>query len=99
MTSHANVRQIVFPAAGQRVPGGDGGRQRGTRADHPQLALFGGRPLAARGGGDAGVAASGGAPDGEIVLESTPNGAGGLFYEEWQRAEETGYTRHFFPWW
>jgi Terminase RNaseH-like domain len=37
--------------------------------------------------------------DGEIVLESTPNGAGGVFYEEWQRAEETGYTRHFFPWW
>ncbi len=38
-------------------------------------------------------------PGGNIVLESTPNGAGGLFYEEWQRAEETGYTRHFFPWW
>ena len=38
-------------------------------------------------------------PDGEIVLESTPNGAGGVFYEEWQRAAETGYTRHFFPWW
>src|SRR5207245_6418229 len=37
--------------------------------------------------------------EGEIVLESTPNGAGGVFYEEWQRAEETGYTRHFFPWW
>jgi hypothetical protein len=36
---------------------------------------------------------------GEIVLESTPNGAGGVFYEEWLRAEETGYTRHFFPWW
>jgi hypothetical protein len=36
---------------------------------------------------------------GEIVLESTPNGAGGIFYEEWQRAEETGYKRHFFPWW
>jgi ribosomal protein S18 acetylase RimI-like enzyme len=33
------------------------------------------------------------------VLESTPNGAGGLFYEEWQRAAETGYRRHFFPWW
>src|ERR1019366_3412684 len=26
-------------------------------------------------------------PGGDIVLESTPNGAGGLFYEEWQRAE------------
>jgi hypothetical protein len=38
-------------------------------------------------------------PDGEIVLESTPNGAGGCFYDEWQRAEETGYERHFFPWW
>ncbi len=37
--------------------------------------------------------------DGEIVLESTPNGAGGVFYQEWQRAHETGYARHFFPWW
>ena len=37
--------------------------------------------------------------EGEIVLESTPNGAGGVFYEEWQQADETGYTRHFFPWW
>ena len=37
--------------------------------------------------------------DGEIVLESTPKGAGGIFYEEWQRAEETGYSPHFFPWW
>jgi hypothetical protein len=38
-------------------------------------------------------------PDGEIVLESTPNGAAGLFYDEWQKAEEHGYTKHFFPWW
>jgi hypothetical protein len=37
--------------------------------------------------------------DGEIVLESTPNGAAGVFYEEWQHAQETGYTKHFFPWW
>lgn len=37
--------------------------------------------------------------DGEIVLESTPKGAGGVFYEEWQKAAETGYTQHFFPWW
>jgi Terminase RNaseH-like domain len=36
---------------------------------------------------------------GEIVLESTPNGAAGCFYEEWQTAPEKGYTRHFFPWW
>jgi len=38
-------------------------------------------------------------PDGEIFLESTANGAGGTFYEEWQRAPETGYQRHFYPWW
>src|SRR5208337_100900 len=38
-------------------------------------------------------------PEGEIVLESTPNGATGVFYGEWQKANETGYTRHFFPWW
>ena len=38
-------------------------------------------------------------PHGELVLESTPNGAHGCFYEEWQRAEETGTVRHFFPWW
>lgn len=37
--------------------------------------------------------------DGDIVLESTPNGAGGVFYEEWQHAADTGYTQHFFPWW
>src|SRR5579859_1790160 len=38
---------------------------------------------------------------GEIVLESTPNGAAGCFYEEWQRqgVAESGYSRHFFPWW
>jgi len=38
-------------------------------------------------------------PHGEIVLESTPMGAGGCFYQEWQQAEEKGYARHFFPWW
>ena len=38
-------------------------------------------------------------PDGEIFLESTPNGAGGTFYDEWQRAPQTGYARHFYPWW
>ncbi len=39
------------------------------------------------------------APDGELVLESTPNGAYGCFYQEWQSASERGAVRHFFPWW
>ncbi|MBV8629818.1 MAG: terminase [Silvibacterium sp.] len=36
---------------------------------------------------------------GELVLESTPMGAGGCFWQEWQEAESTGLVRHFFPWW
>src|SRR6185437_15562343 len=44
------------------------------------------------------------APRGELVLESTPNGAYGAFYEEWCAATdeanaEDGVVRHFFPWW
>lgn len=39
------------------------------------------------------------APSGEAVLESTPNGAYGAFYDEWRGAEEKAMTRHFLPWW
>jgi hypothetical protein len=39
------------------------------------------------------------APGGEVVLESTPNGAYGGFYAEWMGAEERGVVRHFLPWW
>lgn len=50
------------------------------------------------------------APGGEFVIESTPNGAYGCFYEEWTKAVESGglhlpsatnrsLVRHFFPWW
>ena len=38
-------------------------------------------------------------PGGEVVLESTAHGAYGCFYNEWVHAGETGYVRHFFPWW
>ena len=38
-------------------------------------------------------------PAGELVLESTPMGASGCFWKEWQEAETTGTARHFFPWW
>ena len=46
-------------------------------------------------------------PEGELVLESTPNGAYGCFYDEWAKAhdptpqtlEEGALVRHFFPWW
>ena len=38
-------------------------------------------------------------PGGELVLESTPNGAYGCFYTEWMNAEERGTAKHFLPWW
>jgi len=38
-------------------------------------------------------------PAGELVLESTPNGASGCFWKEWQEAGKTNTVRHFFPWW
>ncbi|MBW4037520.1 MAG: terminase [Acidobacteria bacterium] len=44
------------------------------------------------------------APDGELVMESTPNGAYGAFYEEWCAGSdgvqaESDLVRHFLPWW
>ena len=57
----------------------------------------------ARWPGDAGATLAGLraalAPRGEMVMESTPNGAYGAFYEEWGRATETGVVKHFLPWW
>lgn len=38
-------------------------------------------------------------PQGDVTMESTPNGAGGCFWKEWQEAERTGTAKHFFPWW
>jgi hypothetical protein len=43
-------------------------------------------------------------PGGELVMESTPNGAYGCFYDEWMRAglsgpDGSGVVKHFYPWW
>lgn len=38
---------------------------------------------------------------GELVIESTPRGVGGAFYDQWQQAiaGTSGVTPHFFQWW
>lgn len=99
-TSRANVRQLVFPRIDceYRVEtAADENAGRGLTIQNLHCSevarwpRFGAEVLASL---RAAVP-----PAGAVVLESTPNGAGGIFYEEWQRAEETGYTRHFFPWW
>ena len=98
-TSHRNARQLVFPDRDSEYclasAEENAGRGRTIQNLHCSEVSRWGRK------GDEALASLRAAvvPSGDVVLESTPNGAGGLFYEEWQRAEETGYKRHFFPWW
>jgi hypothetical protein len=100
VTSRANVRQIVFPGLDSEYrveTAADPNAGRGLTIHNLHCSEVARWPRDV-----AETLASLRAavpPDGEIFLESTPNGAGGVFYEEWQRAAQTGYTRHFFPWW
>src|SRR5437016_1622711 len=100
MTSRANVRQIVFPKLDSEyrvATAADPNAGRGMTIHNLHCSEVARWP---RDGAETLTSLRAAVPeDGEIVLESTPNGAGGFFYDEWQRAEETGYTRHFFPWW
>ena len=98
-TSHSSARELVFPRLDSEftVASADenAGRGRTIQNLHCTEVSRWGRD------GEEALASLRAAvvPGGEIVLESTANGAWGSFYQEWQRAEETGYTRHFFPWW
>ena len=99
-TSRANVRQIVFPkidAQYRVVSAADRNAGRGLTVQNLHCSEL------ARWPGDASETLAGlraaMTPGAELIMESTPQGVGGCFYEEWQRAEETGMVRHFFPWW
>jgi hypothetical protein len=108
-TSRSSVRQIVFPEIDSEyrvVSAADRNAGRGMTYQNlhcSEVARWG----KAGSGSAADVLAglrAGLAPGGELVLESTPNGARGCFYEEWQRADaagpgSNGLVRHFFPWW
>lgn len=97
--SRANVRQLVFPELDSeyRVETADDNAGRGMTIHQLHCSEVSRWP---RGGRDTLASLRAAVvPHGEIVLESTACGAAGVFYEEWQKAEETGYTRHFFPWW
>jgi len=99
-TSHANVRQLVFPELDSeyRVESAadpEAGRGLTIQNLHAsEVARWPRDPAATLASLRAAVA-----PDGEVVLESTPNGSEGCFYREWHAAEETGFVRHFLPWW
>ena len=98
-TSHANKRQIIFPHLDSeyRVEAAGENAGRGITIQNLHCSEVSRWP----GDAAATLAALRAAvpPGGEIVLESTANGACGCFYEEWQRAEQMGYSRHFYPWW
>jgi hypothetical protein len=99
-TSRANVRQIVFPeidAQYRVVSAGDRNAGRGLTVQNlhcSELARWPGDPAETLAGLRASLA-----PGAELILESTPDGVGGCFHEEWRKAGETGMVRHFFPWW
>ena len=98
-TSHSSARELVFPRMDSEfaVTSADDNAGRGRTIQNlhcTEVSRWG------KAGGEALASLRAAVvPNGEIVLESTANGAWGTFYEEWQQAEETGYTQHFFPWW
>lgn len=101
----SNVRQIVFPEIDSEFrveSAADRNAGRGMTVQNlhcSEVSRWGLAP----GSGDAAETLAGlraGLPtDAEVMLESTPSGVGGCFYDEWQRANETGMVQHFFPWW
>ncbi len=108
-TARSNVRQIVFPEIDSEFrveSASDRNAGRGMTVQNlhcSEVSRWGMNGLGA-GSGDAAAETLAGLraglpPGAEVMLESTPNGVGGCFYDEWQRAHETGMVRHFFPWW
>ncbi len=103
-TSRANARQIVFPELDSQyrvVSAGERNAGRGLTVQNlhcSELARWPGDPAETLAGLRAALV-PGSELGAELILESTPEGVGGCFHEEWQKAGETGMVRHFFPWW
>jgi hypothetical protein len=103
-TGRASARQIVFPALDSEYrveTAGDRNAGRGVTIQNlhcSEVARWPGDPQETLEGLRAALPATG-----ELVLESTPNGADGCFFEEWQKASAAScgdsVVGHFFPWW
>ena len=108
----SNAGQMVFGEIGSEIrvaSASDGNAGRGLSVQNLHCSEV------SRWHGDAGATMAGLraalAPDGEMVLESTPMGAYGAFYESWRAGldagdlslghvcEGAGLVRHFLPWW
>ena len=103
VTDRQNVRQIAFPKIDSEfrvVSASDRNAGRGMTVQNlhcSEVSRWPGDGVETLAGLRACLAPTG--MGAEIVLESTPNGASGCFYDEWMRADETGMVKHFFPWW
>jgi hypothetical protein len=100
-TSRANARSLVFPELDSEYrveTAGDPNAGRGLTVQNLHCSEVARWPGDAR-GTLAGLLATLPTGGGEVVLESTAQGAHGCFYEEWMHAEANGWVRHFFPWW
>ena len=99
-TGKINARQICFPKLDSEFrveSAGDGNVGRGLTIMNlhcSEVARWPGDTSETLHGLKAALA-----PQGELILESTPNGAEGCFWQEWMQAEATRTVRHFFPWW
>ncbi len=103
-TGRASARQIVFPALDSEYrveTAGDPNAGRGATIQNlhcSEVSRWPGDAQETLAGLRAALPATG-----ELVLESTPNGADGCFFEEWQKAATAaggeGMVGHFFPWW
>jgi hypothetical protein len=98
--SRANVGQMIFPALDSEfrvLSAADENAGRGLTVQNlhcSEVSRWPGDAAATLAGLRAALV-----PSGEMVIESTPNGAYGCFYEEWQQASEKGVVKHFYPWW
>ncbi len=99
-TSLINARQMIFPGMDSEYrveTAGAPNAGRGLTITNLHCSEI------ARWPGDAGEILQGMraalSPAGELALESTPMGATGCFWKEWQDAERTETVQHFFPWW
>ena len=100
-TSRANARSLVFPELDSEYrveTAGDPNAGRGLTVQNLHCSEVARWPGDAR-ATLAGLLATMPAERGEVVLESTAQGAHGCFYDEWMGSEANGWVRHFFPWW
>jgi hypothetical protein len=97
--SRDNRRQLVFPLLDSEYrveSAADRNAGRGLTVQNlhcSELARWPGDAAATLAGLEAALS-----PQGELVLESTPMGAQGCFYELW-KDPGNGLVKHFFPWW